>query len=162
MPSKQIALPLPDVVPERDSLIVRPYAEHLKGVGLSDGTTRMLISSARHIAVWPAREGSGLDTFDIRLLDRFMRHECLCLGRHRTGRKPGRQRRKFVVRFRRRPSQAGCCGATESLESGIDSLESNGNIIATNCLLDSTEASQIFRIVTQHARNGEDLPRFRC
>ena len=118
MPSKKIVPPRPDVVPERDSLIVRHYAEHLEGVGLSDGTTRMLTGTARHAAVWLAGEWSGLDTFDIRLLDRFMRHECLCPGRHRTGRRPGRQRRQFAVRFLRHLLETGHAKAPPEIAAG--------------------------------------------
>ena len=73
MPSKQLGRPLPDVVPERVSGAVRCYAEHL----------------------------AGLDMFDVRLLDRFMRHECRCPGQRRTGRRPGQQRRQFAIRFLR-------------------------------------------------------------
>ncbi|MCY4138221.1 MAG: hypothetical protein OXF56_08170, partial [Rhodobacteraceae bacterium] len=101
MPSNQFGPPLPDVVPERDSRVVRCYTEHLEGLGLSDRKIGLLTGTARHVAVWLALNGLGLDTFDIRLVDRFMGHECHCPGWHRTGRKPGRQRRPFALRFLR-------------------------------------------------------------
>ena len=101
MPSNQFGPPLPDVVPERESRVVRCYTEHLEGLGLSDRKIGLLTGTARHVAVWLALNGLGLDTFDIRLVDRFMGHECHCPGWHRTGRKPGRQRRPFALRFLR-------------------------------------------------------------
>lgn len=54
MPSKRFGALLPDVVPERDSLIVRHYAVHLESFGLSDGKTGTMTSTARHVAVWLA------------------------------------------------------------------------------------------------------------
>ena len=59
MSSKKFPPPPPDVVPERDSLIVRHYAEHLEGLGLSDRTTGSLAGTARHVAVWLAANGAG-------------------------------------------------------------------------------------------------------
>ncbi len=133
MLSKQFSPPLPDVVPERDSRVVRCYAEHLEGLGLSDRMTGELTSTARHIAVWLALNGPGLDTFDIRLLDRFMRHECHCPGRRRTGRRPGRQCRRFAVRFLRYLLETGRAEVPAEIEAGgdlatqfRDSLEERG------------------------------------
>ena len=40
MPSKQFSPSLPDVVPERYSRVLRCYAEHLEGLGLSAGGLR--------------------------------------------------------------------------------------------------------------------------
>ena len=68
MPSKRIDALLPDVVSERDSLIVRHYAEHLEGLGFSDGKTGTMTDTARHVAVWLAAGGRGLDRLNIRLL----------------------------------------------------------------------------------------------
>ena len=87
MPSKRFGPPLPAMVPERDSHVVRCYAEHLEDLGLSERETSVLTSTARHIAVWLARDGLSLDKFDIRLLDRFMRHVCCCPGQRWTGRR---------------------------------------------------------------------------
>ncbi len=120
MLSKQFNPPLPDVVPERDSRVVRCYAEHLEGLGLSDRMTGELTSTARHIAVWLALNGPGLDTFDIRLLDRFMRHECHCPGRRRTGRRPGRQCRQFAVRFLRYLLETGRAEVPAEIEATRD------------------------------------------
>ena len=75
MPSKQFGRPLPDAVPERDCRVVRCYAEHLDVLGHCDGKTGPLTDTARHIAVWMSINEAGLDTFDVCLLDRFMRHE---------------------------------------------------------------------------------------
>ena len=90
MPSKQFGRSLPDVVPERDSRVVRYYAEHVEGLGLTDRMTGLLTSTARHIAVWLSINGAGLDKVDIRLVDRFMRHERHCPGWPRSGRRSGR------------------------------------------------------------------------
>ena len=94
------------MVPERDSGAVRCYAEHLAGLGLCDRKTGFLTSTARHIAVWLSIDEAGLDTFDVRLLDRFMRHECRCPGQRRTGRHlflnamgRGMTRRGFAMRL---------------------------------------------------------------
>ena len=133
MPSKRFDVPLPKAVPERDSRIVRCYAEHLEALCLSAETTRRMIGAAKHVAVWLAREGSGLDRLDIRLLDRFMRHECHCLGRHRTGRRPGRQHRQHALRFLRHLLETGHAKAPPEIEAGgrlvaqfLDSLEERG------------------------------------
>ncbi|MDE0523215.1 MAG: tyrosine-type recombinase/integrase [Boseongicola sp.] len=133
MLSNRFDAPLPDVVPERDSRVVRRYAEHLESLCLSDRTIGLLTSTARHVAVWLATRGLGLDAFDIRLLDRFMRHECHCPGRHRTGRRPGRQCRQFAVSFLRHLLETGRVKVPPEIESGahlatqfLDSLEERG------------------------------------
>ena len=133
MPSKQFGRPLPDVVPERDSRVVRCYAEHLAGLGLCDRKTGFLTSTARHIAVWLSLNEAGLDTFDVRLLDRFMRHECRCPGQRRTGRRPGQQRRQFAIRFLRYLLETGRAEVPPEIEAGghlamqfRDSLEEQG------------------------------------
>ena len=61
MPSKHFGRPLPDVVPERDSRVVRCYEKHLDGLGLCDRKTGFLTSTARHIAVWLSINEAGLD-----------------------------------------------------------------------------------------------------
>ena len=118
MPSKRFDAPLPDVVPERDSLIVRRYAEHLEGLGLSDGRIGTMTSTARHVAVWLAAGGRGLDRLDIRLVDRFMRHECLCPVRPRTGRRPGRNQRHFAISFLRHLLETGHAKVPPEIEAG--------------------------------------------
>ena len=118
MPSKQFIPPLLDVVPERDSRVVRRYEEHLEGLGLSDRETSVLTSTAKHIAVWLALNGSGLETFDIRLLDRFMRHECHCPGRHRAGRRLGPRYRSFAVRFLRHLLETGRAEVPPEIKAG--------------------------------------------
>ena len=133
MPSKRFGAPLPEAVPERDSRVVRRYAEHLEALCLSAETTRKMIGAAKHVAVWLAREGSGLDRLDIRLLDRFKRHECHCPGRRRTGRRPGRQHRQHALRFLRHLLETGHAKAPPEIEAGgrlvaqfLDSLEERG------------------------------------
>ena len=118
MPSKQFGPRLPDVVPERDSRVVRCYAEHLEGLGLSGRKTSLLISTAGHIAVWLALNGAGLDKLDVHLLDRFMRHECHCPGRHRNGRKPGQHCRRFALRFLRYLFETGWAEVPPEIEAG--------------------------------------------
>ena len=118
MPSKQFGPPLPDVVPERDSRVVRCYAEHLEGLGLSGGMTSDLFSTASHIAVWLALNGAGLDKLDVHLLDRFMGHECHCPGRHRNGRKPGQHCRRFALRFLRYLLETGRADVPPEIEAG--------------------------------------------
>ena len=118
MSSKKFLPPLPDVVPERDSLIVQHYAEHLECLGFSDRTIGSLTGTARHVAVWLAANGLGLDTFDIRLLDRFMRHQCRCPGRHRTGRRPGQGQRRFAISFLRHLLDTGHAKAPSEIEAG--------------------------------------------
>ena len=118
MPSKQFSPPLPDVVPERDSRVVRCYAEHLEGLGLSAGKIGEMTSTARHVAVWLAADGLGLDAFDIRLVDRFMRHECRCPGWPQSGRRPGPQRRRFALRFLRYLLETGRAEVPPEIEVG--------------------------------------------
>ena len=118
MPSKKHNPPLSDGVPEQASRVVRCYAEHLKGSGLAAGKIRILINTAKHITVWLAVNGQGLDTFDVRLLDRFMRHECHCPGRHRPGRSPGPRCRSFAIRFLRYLLETGLAEVPPEIETG--------------------------------------------
>ncbi len=118
MPSKQFIPPLPDVVPERDSRVVRCYEEHLDGLGLCGGKTGLLTSTARHIAVWLSINEAGLDTFDVRLLDRFMRHECRCPGQRRTGRRPDPRYRSFAIRFLRHLLETGRAEVPPEIKAG--------------------------------------------
>ena len=133
MPSKQFSPLLPDGVPERDSRVLRCYAEHLEGLGLSAGMTSDLFSTASHIAVWLALNGSGLNKLDVHLLDRFMGHECHCPGRHRNGRKPGQHCWRFALRFLRYLLETGRADVPPEMEAGghlamqfRDSLEERG------------------------------------
>lgn len=118
MPLQQFGPALPDAVPERDSRIVRRYAEHVEGLGLSSVRKRELMGAARHVAVWLAREGSGLDMFDIRLLDRFMRHECRCPGRNLAGRRLGTRYRRLATSFLRHLFETGHAKAPPEIEAG--------------------------------------------
>ncbi len=134
MPSKKYGRPPPDVVPERDSRVVRCYEEHLEGLGLCDRQTGFLTSTARHIAGWLSINEAGLDKIDIRLIDRFMQHECRCPGQRRTGRRPGQQRRQFAIRFLRYLLETGRAEMPQGIEAGghlaaqfRDSLEEQGN-----------------------------------
>ena len=118
MSSKQCHLPLPDVVREEDSRALRCCAEHLDGIGLSDRRVGALIGAARHVAIWLAAGGRGLDTFDIRLADRFMRHECHCPSRHRAGRRPGPQTRAYAIRLLRHLLKTGQAGMPPEIKAG--------------------------------------------
>ncbi len=133
MPSKKFSPPLSDVVPERDSRVVRCYAERVKGLGLSDRMTRSLAGTAAHIAVWLSLNGQGLGTFDIRLLDRFMRHACRCPGWKLEGRRLGPQNRWSAVRFLRHLLETGHAEAPPEVEAGgllvaqfLDTLKERG------------------------------------
>ena len=57
MPSKQFGLPLPDVVPERDSRVVHYYAEHLEGLGLSSGMTGAISTASHMLFLWVGWRG---------------------------------------------------------------------------------------------------------
>ena len=138
MPSKRCSPPLSNGVPERDSRVVGCYDEHLQGLCLSAGKTRKLISKARHIAVWLALNGLCLDKFDIRLLDRFTRHECRCPRRRRTGRMPGQRCRQFAVRFLQNLLDTGRAEVPPEIEADghlatqfRDSLEERGYASST-------------------------------
>ena len=61
MPSNQFGRPQPDVVPERDTRVVRCYEEHLEGLGLCDRKTGFLTNTAGRIAVWLSIKEAGLD-----------------------------------------------------------------------------------------------------
>ncbi len=133
MPSKRHNPPLADGVSERDSRVVRCYAEHLESLGVSVGTADAFVRTASHVTVWLALSGKGLDAFDIRLLDSFMRHECRCPGRHQVGRTPGPRCRPFAVRFLRHLLEVGHAEAPPEIEAGgslvaqfLDVLEERG------------------------------------
>ena len=118
MSSQKLRPPLPDAVPEQEFRVVRHYAKHLENLCLSDRTIGLLTSTAKHIAGWLALNGQGLDTFDIRVLDRFMRHECHCPGQHRTGRRPGRHCRQLAVRFLRHLLETGQAKVPPEIDAG--------------------------------------------
>ena len=118
MTTKTLSPSLTDVVPERDARAVRGYASRLESLGHSDRTIGSMISTARHVAVWLAASGLGLETFDIRLVDRFMRHVCHCPGRHRIGKRPGQDQRYFAIRFLRHLLETGHAKAPPEIEAG--------------------------------------------
>ena len=118
MTTKTLSPSLTDVVPERDARAVRGYANRLESLGLSDGKTGAMIGTARHVAVWLAASGLGLETFDIPLVDRFMRHVCHCPGRHPIGKRPGQGQRYFAIRFLRHLLETGHAKAPPEIEAG--------------------------------------------
>ena len=60
MPSKQFIPPLLDVVPERDSRVVRRATRSVwKALAFPTEKTSVLTSTARHIAVWLALNEIG-------------------------------------------------------------------------------------------------------
>ena len=133
MHSNGYGRPLPDAVPERDSRAVRNYEEHLKGLCLSAEMTRKLTGAARHIVVWLAAVGLSADRLDIRLVDRFMRHECHCPGWRGAGRRPGPQYRWSAIRFLRHLLETGQASVPPEIKAGgqlvtrfLESLEGQG------------------------------------
>ena len=118
MPSHQYGPPLPVVVPERDSHVARCFAEHVESLGLSAVGKRELIGAARHVAIWLAVNGLGLDRFDIRLLDHFMRHECRCPGRNLAGTRLGTRYRRLAARFLRYQLETGWAEMPSEIEAG--------------------------------------------
>ena len=118
MTTKRVSPSLTDVVLERDARAVRGYANRLESLGHSDRNIDRLTSTARHVAVWLAASGLGLETFDIRLVDRFMRHVCHCPGRHRIGKRPGQDQRYFAIRFLRHLLETGHAKAPLEIEAG--------------------------------------------
>jgi len=119
MSPHQHGAPLPDVVPEPDSRVLRCYAEHRASIGLSAAEKRELTGAARHAADWLAASGLGPDRFDIRLADHFMCHECRCPSRNLIGRKPGRRRRLSAFRFLWYLLETGETEVQAEIEAGV-------------------------------------------
>ena len=118
MTARGLSPSLTGVVRERDARAVRGYASRVESLGLSDGKTGTMINTARHVAVWLATSGLSLETFDIRLVDRFMRHVCHCPGRHGIGKRPGHDQRYFAIRFLRHLLETGHVKTPPEIEAG--------------------------------------------
>ena len=118
MTTKRLSPSNTGVVPERDARAVRGYVNRLESLGHSDRNIGTLISTAKHVAVWLAASGLGLETFDIRLVDRFMRHVCHCPGRHRIGKRPGPDQRYFALSFLRHLLEIGHAKVPPEIETG--------------------------------------------
>ena len=118
MTARGLSPSLTGVVRERDARAVRGYANRVESLGLSDGKTGTMINTARHVAVWLATSGLDLETFDIRLVDRFMRHVCHCPGRHGIGKRPGHDQRYFAINFLRHLLETGHAKTPPEIEAG--------------------------------------------
>ena len=118
MTARGLSPSLTGVVRERDARAVRGYANRVESLGLSDGKTGTMINTARHVAVWLAISGLDLEAFDIRLVDRFMRHVCHCPGRHRIGKRPAQDQRYFALRFLRHLLEIGHAKTPPEIEAG--------------------------------------------
>ena len=65
-----------------DPDIVQTCKVRLQAPGHSPSLTGKCIRTVRHLVTWLSANGSGIETLDIRVLHRFLNHDCACPGPH--------------------------------------------------------------------------------
>ncbi len=83
MSSKKITSAAPPEAggePDRD--IVQHYKAHVQALGYSPTLTNKCIRMVLHLITWLSLTGTRIETLDIRILHRFLNHDCACPGPH--------------------------------------------------------------------------------
>lgn len=63
-----------------DPGIVQDYRARLQALGYSPGLTGKCVRTILHLIAWLSANGAGIETLDIRVLHRFLKHDCACPG----------------------------------------------------------------------------------
>ncbi len=63
-----------------DPGIVPTYKARLQALGYSPSLTGKCIRTILHLIAWLSANGMGIETLDIRVLHRFLNHDCACPG----------------------------------------------------------------------------------
>ena len=72
----------PEASDEPDPGIVRDYKARLQALGYSSRLIGKCIRTVLHLITWLSANGTGVETLDIRVLHRFLNHDCTCPGPH--------------------------------------------------------------------------------
>ena len=70
----------PEAGGEPEPGIVQHYTARLQALGYSPSLTGKCTRTIRHLITWLPANGTGLETLDIRVLHRFLKHDCTCPG----------------------------------------------------------------------------------
>ena len=70
----------PDASGDPDPSIVQDYKARLQALGYSPGLTGKCIRTILHLIAWLSANGAGIETLDICVLHRFLKHDCACPG----------------------------------------------------------------------------------
>ena len=72
----------PEAGKEPNPGIVQHYKEHLQALGYCPVLTNQCTRTALHLITWWSASGAGIETLDVRVLHRFLQHDCACPGPH--------------------------------------------------------------------------------
>ena len=72
----------PEECGEPDSGIVATYKARLQALGYSPSLMGKCIRTILHLITWLSANEGGIETLDIRVLHRFLDHDCVCPGPH--------------------------------------------------------------------------------
>lgn len=81
---------LPEAGSERDPGIVQIHQAHLQALEHSPSLTGKRIRTVMHLITWLSANGMGVEALDIRVLHRFLSHDCTCPGPHGYRKSPER------------------------------------------------------------------------
>ena len=70
----------PEARGEADTGIVQHYTARLETLGYSPGLMGKCIRTILHLIAWLSAKGTGIETLDVRVLHRFLNHDCACPG----------------------------------------------------------------------------------
>ena len=70
----------PEASGEPDPGIVQSYKARLQALGYSPGLMGKCLRTILHLITWLSANGTGIETLDVRVLHRFVNHDCACPG----------------------------------------------------------------------------------
>lgn len=113
----------PEASGEADPGIVETYRAQLQALGYSSGLTGKCIRTVLHLITWLSANGTGIETLDVRVLHRFLPHDCACPG-PRDYRKNPECGRWHLHRFLGFLMETGRVRMPAEIESGARVVES--------------------------------------
>lgn len=113
----------PDPSGDPDLGIVQDYKARLQALGYSPGLTGKCLRTILHLIAWLSANGTGIETLDIRILHRFLNHDCACPG-PRGCRKNLERARWHLHRFLGFLMETGRVRMPEDIETGGRVVES--------------------------------------
>ena len=123
MPSMIADMASPDASGDPNPYIVQDYKARLQALGYSPSLTGKCIRTVLHLIAWLSANGTGIETLDIRVLHRFLKHDCACPG-PRGYRKNLERARWHLHRFLGFLMETGRVRMPEDIETGGRVVES--------------------------------------
>ena len=80
MSSHRTNIASPEASGEPDPGIVQSYKARLQALGYSSGLMGKCLRTILHLITWLSANGTGIETLDVRVLHRFLNHDCACPG----------------------------------------------------------------------------------